>query len=877
MPGLASVNHPEGSQRPFYPLSGRDKIRPVLGALKDWFGKLGWFEVAFLVLVLVALGMRLWELGGRPMHYDEAIHLHYAWRLSNLEEYLHSPWMHGPFQIEFAAVIFRLFGDTDFTARLGYAFLGSALVGLPYFLRNYLGRAGALFAGVMLTLSPALLYFSRFGRNDIIMAFWATALLVIFWRYIHEDRDRYLYLAAAVLALMFATKETAYFVTLIFGVLAFLLALPQLTPLAFRRGRWSQLTGPAGFFILVLTLTLPQWSAASGLAQGFLGLTLVTPEGSAGGIVGAPQWSGPLVLLPVYHAPIWFHVLAAGIAVGGLAWLNRKGGLSAGILLPRIGVPLAVVLATGLAMFRPLGLALSSTDPPLLVDLGIAGALLVAAAGVLLVRRFSWQSGKSGYVLLLAPALLTLFYAILFTPIIDVDTMVNSLLPAGIQVEAEANGIPINFVVAAAILAVSFAISVVLGASWRGGVWVGCAVIFYLVSLALYTTLFTNWAGFFSGIWQGMGYWIAQQEVARGNQPWYYYFVGLSVYELLPVLFGGLGAIYFFRRGDAFGLALAWWAGLSLLAYTLASEKMPWLLVNITLPFILLAGYYLGELVQRVRWSKVFRLGTVALLVIAPLLVLGGVYLIRTYVNPEGVFSGVHWLLLLSLAGLAIAAAFLVRRAQPPAGAAMVGLGIAALLLAFGTWGAFRAAYTFDDSNREILVYAQGSADLRETYQQLAARVFPAEVSSGSVQVDYELWYPFQWYVRHHQESGQLRFACFKDDSEVGWNATCNPVSSDIEAPALLLASSHGTRDSESLNGFERAGPLRNLLWFPESYRRPREDRKGEGPVEELVKDFAFFKEVATSRDAWSQALDYVIFRDLQRDWYTSEYYSYLP
>jgi predicted membrane-bound mannosyltransferase len=87
--------------------------------------------------------------------------------------------MHGPFQIEFTALIFRIFGDTDFTARLGYVLFGTTLVGLPYFLRGHLGRFGALLAGVMLAVSPALLYFSHFGREDIIMAFWATALLVL--------------------------------------------------------------------------------------------------------------------------------------------------------------------------------------------------------------------------------------------------------------------------------------------------------------------------------------------------------------------------------------------------------------------------------------------------------------------------------------------------------------------------------------------------------------------------------------------------------------------------------------------------------------------------------------------------------------------------
>jgi predicted membrane-bound mannosyltransferase len=193
------------------------------------------------------------------------------------------------------------------------------------------------------------------------------------------------------------------------------------------------------------------------------------------------------------------------------------------------------------------------------------------------------------------PALFVLFYTVLFTPVVNMSALVNGLLPQGTQVDAAVNGVPVNYVAAAGILAVAFLVSIALGVGWRGRVWLACAAIFYVIWLTLYTTIFTNWAGVFSGIWQGMGYWMGQQDVARGNQPWYYYFVGLSVYELLPALFGTLGAFYFLKKGDVFGLALAFWAGLTLLAYILASEKMPWLLVNITLPFILLSGKYLAN------------------------------------------------------------------------------------------------------------------------------------------------------------------------------------------------------------------------------------------------------------------------------------------
>jgi hypothetical protein len=93
----------------------------------------------------------------------------------------------------------------------------------------------------------------------------------------------------------------------------------------------------------------------------------------------------------------------------------------------------------------------------------------------------------------------------------------------------------------------------------------------------------------------------------------------------------------------------------------------------------------------------------------------------------------------------------------------------------------------------------------------------------------------------------------------------------------LLLVAPHARRDDPVLTGYHKEGPYRNLLWFPESYRRPGEDRQAEGLGEELAKDFAFFKAAATSRDTWLSALNYIISRELERDWYTSEYYSYMP
>jgi hypothetical protein len=231
-------------------------------------------------------------------------------------------------------------------------------------------------------------------------------------------------------------------------------------------------------------------------------------------------------------------------------------------------------------------------------------------------------------------------------------------------------------------------------------------------------------------------------------------------------------------------------------------------------------------------------------------------------------------------------AAFMIRLARPSNGTALVTLGLAGLLLVFGTVAALRASYTFDDSHKEMLVYAQGSKDLRTTYQEIDSQVLRRQAAPESVTVDYDLWYPFNWYVRDAQRDGALKFSCFKAEGEDGWNDGCNPLEDQLGSRALLVSGAHAG-DATTQPEYRRDGPLRNLLWFYEdAYRRPGENRQAEGHPwgfkglpnkEQITKDFSYFKSVATGKESWFDALDYLLFRNLEGDWYNSEYYSYLP
>ena len=891
----------------------------------------GRYQATFVALLVGALAIRLWELGGRTMHYDEAIHLYYSWKLANLEGFVHSPWMHGPFQIELVAFFLRLLGDTDVSARLAYVLFGTILVGLPYLLRDSLGRSGALITGFMLAVSPSLLYFSRFGRNDIIMVVLAVALFTLLWRYANAPRNRYLYLASALLAIAFASKETAYIISVIFGMLALLLAIPfsslqsrLLTRLKASKepaSNWvdhednqinysetqdnseppvsgsrrlisaldpGRLNAPAGFLIFLVTLTLPQWSAgvdlarkiaaslvgrvfgteaASGLADG-LGLTLAATEGVGQGIVGAPAWEAPFVQLPIEVLPVWvpgiilLTIITACIFGGWRLARSWRQGVVAVLL------PVFTAYAIALWMVKPIGG---------FVDTSLAVVLGAACVGSFIYLRLPW---RGSFLLLFVPAISSLLYCVLFLPVLKVDALLIAVLPDGIQLASSGNAVPLNFLAAGGILLAMGTLSLVIGLTWRGGVWLICAAIFYGIWVTLFTTFFTNPAGLFSGVWQGMGYWIAQQDVARGNQPWYYYIVGMSVYEFLPLIFGLLGAVVFIRRGDRFGMALAFWAGVNLLAYTIASEKMPWLLVNITVPFILLAGKLLGTVVEGIDWRKALsrgRLVSTFCLLFLPGVMLGGfsygVISATGDESPDIILGGVA----LGITALvAIATAWLVRKSVTVDGAGLASIGVAALLGAFTIWAAVQAAYTFDDSRREILVYAQGSVDLRSTFLELEENYLTGGDSSKllrPVQVDYDVWYPFQWYVRHHEDEGSLRFSCFKDQ---GGEGGCSAIESSPEATAILVASHNRGSRPGAFAGFDQSGPSRNLLWFPETYRRPGEDRQSEHIVEEVREDLEYFGEAATSREKWNQALKYFFFREMESDWFNAEYYTYL-
>jgi uncharacterized protein (TIGR03663 family) len=328
-------------------------------------------EIAgYVALAVAAAVLRLIDLGDRPFHHDESQVAYFSWVFYDRGDYTYQPILHGPLMYYITAASYVLFGDSDFTARLAPAALGTLMVGLPFLLRHQLGRAAAFAAAVLLAFGPTFLYYSRFVREDIFISVINFALLIAVFRFLEKPRAGGPVVIGALTALAFATKE-ATFITLFV----------------------------AGTFLVPAVIY--QWVKAGSLRKGEI----------------------------------------AG-KIAGVGW-----------------VPWAYGLAT-----------------------------------------------------------------------------------------------------------------------------------FWLVFTILFTVFLTHPPGLWDGIHDGLKYWLSQQHVGRGGEPWYFYLAVLAAHEWPVVLLAAVGVFAVIRKPTLIGVFLIWAFLISLAVYSWASERFAWLVMHPLLPLILLAG-----------------------------------------------------------------------------------------------------------------------------------------------------------------------------------------------------------------------------------------------------------------------------------------------
>ncbi|MEN6341959.1 MAG: flippase activity-associated protein Agl23 [Methanospirillum sp.] len=184
-------------------------------------------------MVLATGFVRFYHLNLKLFHHDEAIHSWFSYELLTKGTYTYDPMYHGPVLYYITAGMFRIFGDSDLVARLVPALLGVLIVVLVYFVYRlgYLDQRQSLLAGLLIMLSPDLVYFSRFLRHDIFMLFFTFLLVVSLLYYLERKKLRFMALSGLAAGLALSCKEEMPLILILFGAYFLYLIVRKRLPL----------------------------------------------------------------------------------------------------------------------------------------------------------------------------------------------------------------------------------------------------------------------------------------------------------------------------------------------------------------------------------------------------------------------------------------------------------------------------------------------------------------------------------------------------------------------------------------------------------------------------------------------------------------------
>ena len=590
------------------------------------------WEIGFYAAVFaLSTWLRFWDLGSRALHHDESIHAQWSW---NLLDYHHSPIFHGPFYYHVQGAVFFLFGSSDYTSRLSAAIFGLGIVALPLLLRRKLGVAGTAATVLFIAFSPTLVYYSRFFREDIYMAFFTLLMAAAMWRYVEEGRERWLVWFALAFTGAMTTKEGTFLVVAAFLVYLDLYLAAQLATQTLAK---RDLNTPFRRFVLTGALAPWAWAVAG--------------------------------LWPFLRS------------------LKRR--LDWDDDLPRSGDLLVLLMTFTFVLLTP-ALRHYFLEP----------------LGLLEKDRLNWEQKLQG-------------------SISSQDRM--ALL---------------------GIFAMTVSIAAFVGLQWRPKLWIILFGVCGFIYLTLMTSFWNNWDGLVSGPWGSLDYWITQQDVSRGDQPWFYYDLLMPAYEFLPLAVCVAGAWWSIVRGDAFSRFLWVWLVGMWIGLSYGAEKMPWLNTHLALPACVLAGWTVHRAWQ--AWTDRPALDRAAIsLASAAAVSLGALCLV--VFMPDG--AAFHILRVV----IAVVAVTLIIVAARPYGRSAIGAFACAALVGGLALFSIRtmALVTFErgDVPHDMLIYTQSSPTIPDVMDDIN-RV--AELTGKGHQLrilvdsqDSFAW-PWAWYLRDY-------------------------------------------------------------------------------------------------------------------------------
>ncbi len=389
--------------------------------------------------------------------------------------------------------------------------------------------------------------------------------------------------------------------------------------------------------------------------------------------------------------------------------------------------------------------------------------------------------------------------------------------------------------------------------------WVTFMALFWAIEILLFTTFFTNPVdGLATGVVGSLGYWLGQQEVQRGSQPWYYYIMQSLLYEFVPLLLsvGGLALLAVrLRMGNWWGTAgeeeaasksggrrgkggaqsatdngsgisfvrpyfvvfLAWWGIGAWLSYSYAGEKMPWLMTHMTQPMVLFGGWWGAEIFRRIDWKRVREGRSWWLLALLPAALLALATLADSIPgigrDLDTLSRTFRFILGLALLGGLLYSVYLAYlRSGWRLTLRLTAVAAFTVLFLLTVRFSYLLTYVNYDMATEYLVYAHAAPDVKRALQEIET-ISERTVGEREIQVAYDddVAWPMTWYMRFYP-------------NHTFYGA--NPTEHAMNAPIILV----GKKNYEKVEPYvARDYVSRNyrLVWWPEESYKGEWDEEG--------------------------------------------------
>ena len=742
--------------------------------------------------MILAVLSRFVSLGDRVMSHDEVNHVVPSYDLFQGRGYRHDPVTHGPFQFHVVALSYFLFGDNDFTSRIPAAtFSVAAIAFLLFGFRRYLGRSGALIAGALYLISPYILFYGRYTRNEGFIELIGVVLLYGILRYLEKGDPVGMFLVTLATIMHFIVKETAFIYTAQALIFLFVIFLVET-----RRAERGKPERYDRFLVLMVVAMLLVFLALGvGMAMKPEPTGAATPTVSTGPQL--PKLGGSLFDLP--HISLYIQLasvigaLTAGILgvlilAQDLGWkrIRQFRSFSLIILIGTLILPMLSPLPVSMLGWNPL--EYTTTVGILRTGAFIALFFIIGAAIGLWWNPMLWLQNA-----FLFYAIFTVFYTTFFTNADGFLTgLVGSLGYWTAQQGVERGSQPLYFYALIQMPIYEFI-----------GILGTVLAAYFGIRYARFNTL----PGFAparaprftdpeldqdEGIQlqpaaveipptgpagdeavdpqapdqERAGTHAMPAEAAIYDQP---YTDSTLIEEngRADVDAGTLAALaetaefYRLPRPLPVLALLIYWSLTSLLAFTFAGERMPWLTVHITMGFLLAASWGLGYLVDSTDWKQVTRTSGLLAVLLFPVLFASAASLLASLLGANPPFQGStieqlqatnRFIIAVVATGASIYGIVTLLRGwnthQVLRLATVVFFALMALLTARA---AYRASFINYDFAKEYLVYAHAAPGPKEVLAQIE-EISRRTVGGKKIQVAYssDALYPYWWYLRDY-------------------------------------------------------------------------------------------------------------------------------